>query len=216
MALSLHHEDSFEDTLERLLEYAVQELGCSYAGVVVVHAKEQIETVAATDPLVADLDKIQLTCGQGPDLDLIGDTRSVIVRDTEVEDRWPDWARAVAATGVRSMMGTRLYTTDQTIGSLNFYDVEVGRFGPDDLEIAEVLARHAAVAVDTARNTDNLWRAIDSRHLIGMAQGILMERFAMDPDEAFSVLRRYSQDGNVKLHSVAQRVVDSRRLPERP
>jgi GAF domain-containing protein len=214
MALSLHHEDGFEETLERLLEYAVKEVGCSYAGVILLHAKEQIETVAATDPMVADLDKIQLTCGQGPDLDLIGDTRSVVVRDTETEERWPDWAGAVAASGVRSMMGTRLYTTDQTIGSLNFYDVEVARFGAHDLEIAEVLARHAAVAVDTARNTDNLWRAIDSRHLIGMAQGILMERFTMDPDEAFSVLRRYSQDGNVKLHDVAQRVVDSRRLPD--
>jgi AmiR/NasT family two-component response regulator len=47
-----------------------------------------------------------------------------------------------------------------------------------------------------------------------MAQGILMERFAIDADEAFAVLRRYSQDGNVKLHAVAERVVASRRVPE--
>lgn len=214
MALSLHDEDSFETTIERLLDFVVRELDCAYAGVIVVHAKERIETVAATHPIVAELDKIQLRYGHGPDLDVIGDQHGVIVRDTETEERWPEWSRAVADAGVRSMLGTRLYTTAQTIGSLNLYDVRVGHFGDDDLEVAHVLARHAAVALDSARNHDNLWQAIGSRHLIGMAQGILMERFAIDADDAFGVLRRYSQDGNVKLHTVAERVVESRRLPD--
>ena len=214
MALSLHDEDTFETTIERLLDFAVKELDCAYAGVIVVHAKQRIETVATTHPVVADLDAIQLRCGQGPDLDVIGDRHGVVVRDTRTEERWPEWAAEVTAAGVRSMLGTRLYTTAQTLGSLNFYDVEVGRFDVDDLEVAHVLARHAAVALDNARTTDNLWQAIGSRHLIGLAQGILMERFAIDADDAFGVLRRYSQDGNIKLHTVAERVVESRRLPD--
>ena len=214
LALRLHDEDTFDSTIERVLDFAVRELGCSYAGVIFVQPGSRIETVAATHEIVADLDKIQLECGQGPDLDVIGDHRGVLVHDTERDGRWPDWARIVATAGVRSMLGTRLYTSGQTIGSLNFYDVRPGHFAEDDLEVAEVLARHAAVALDTARDHDNLWKAIGSRHLIGMAQGILMERFTMDADEAFAVLRRYSQDGNVKLHDVAERIVSSRRLPD--
>ncbi len=213
LALSLHDGNGVEETLTRLLEYAVGELDCAYAGVTVVHAKQRIETLAATDPVVADLARIQLACGEGPDLEIIGDNRRVIVHDTADDERWPHWSREVRQAGVRSMLGTRMYTTEQTIGSLSFYDPRVGHFSEDDLEVAGVLARHAAVALDTARNTDNLWQAIGSRHLIGMAQGILMERFSIDPDEAFAVLRRYSQDGNVKLHAVAERVVESRRLP---
>jgi GAF domain-containing protein len=214
MALSLHDEDTFETTIERLLDFAVKELDCTYAGVIVVHAKRRIESVAATHPVVADLDAIQMRCGQGPDLDVIGDHQGVVVRDTATEERWPEWAAAVAGAGIGSMLGVRLYTTAQTIGSLNFYDLTAGRFDAADLDMAHVLARHAAVALDNARTTDNLWQAIGSRHLIGLAQGILMERFGIDADEAFSVLRRYSQDGNVKLHTVAERVVESRHLPE--
>ena len=56
--------------------------------------------------------------------------------------------------------------------------------------------------------------AMDSRHLIGQAQGILMERFQLDDAGAFAVLRRYSQDNNLKLHDVARLVVDTRRLPD--
>ena len=40
-----------------------------------------------------------------------------------------------------------------------------------------------------------------------------MERFSLDADRAFQVLRRYSQDGNVKLVEVARRVVQTGALP---
>lgn len=33
-------------------------------------------------------------------------------------------------------------------------------------------------------------------------------------DRVFSVLRRYSQDRNVKLHEVAENLLDTRELPD--
>ena len=52
-----------------------------------------------------------------------------------------------------------------------------------------------------------------SRHVIGIAQGILMQRYDMGEDAAFDVLRRYSSHDNIKLREVAERVIDERRLP---
>ncbi len=172
-----------------------------------------METVAATHPLVAELDKIQMECGQGPDLEVIRDRPSVHIHDVEQDDRWPAWSKQVAAAGVRSMVGTRLYTTRATIGSLNFYDPEPGRFDEADVDIAHMLARHAAVAMDAARGSEQLWRAIDARNLVGQAQGILMERFGVDAEQAFAVLRRYSQDNNLRLHDVAAKLIATRSLP---
>jgi AmiR/NasT family two-component response regulator len=65
-----------------------------------------------------------------------------------------------------------------------------------------------------ASDSENFSRALDSRKLIGQAQGILMERFDLDDTHAFEVLRRYSQDSNIKLRDVAQIVVETRRLPD--
>ena len=214
LALTLHEVSSLEETVDRVLEFAVKALSCSYAGVILVHEKTRVETVAATHPVVADLDRIQLESGEGPDLEVIADRHGVLVPDVRTERRWPSWARAVEATGVRSMLGSRLYTTSTTIGSINFYDTEPDRFGPEDVDVAHMLARHAAVAMDTARDTEHLWRAIDARNLVGQAQGMLMERFGVDADQAFAVLRRYSQDNNLKLHVVAQRLIRTRTLPE--
>ena len=65
------------------------------------------------------------------------------------------------------------------------------------------------------RTEQGLQEALSSRTLIGQAEGILMERFGIDGERAFEVLRRYSQDFNVKLRDVAAQTVSSRRLPGR-
>lgn len=214
MALSLHDASSLDDTVERVLEFAIKAVGCDHAGVIFVSGGHKVETVAATDPLVARLDRVQHEAGAGPDIDVVEDRYSVAVRDTHHEPRWPEWASAAARAGVGCMIGTRLYTSGTTIGSLNLYAVEVDKFDVSDREVAHVLARHAAIALDTARDTENLWRAIDARKLIGQAQGILMERYQIDADRAFEVLRRFSQDRNVKLHQVARQLVETGHLPD--
>jgi AmiR/NasT family two-component response regulator len=50
----------------------------------------------------------------------------------------------------------------------------------------------------------NLRRAIDTRDIIGQVKGILMNRRGISADEAFDLLRRASQDLNVKLVDVAR------------
>jgi GAF domain-containing protein len=188
-------------------------IGCEYAGVIFVHGKHNIETAAATDPIVAKLDAMQMEIGEGPDVSVIEDRLSVIVSDTRAESRWPTWAARVADAGIRSLLSVRMYTDDETIGTLNAYARQPEAFDVDDQAVAHVLARHAAVALGNARKIENLWLAVDARKRIGQAQGILMERFDLTADQAFAVLLRYSQDNNVKLRVVADRLVETRELP---
>jgi AmiR/NasT family two-component response regulator len=49
--------------------------------------------------------------------------------------------------------------------------------------------------------------------VIGRAEGILMERFGLQPAQAFAVLTRFSQDRNIRLHLVAAEFVKTRTLP---
>jgi GAF domain-containing protein len=216
MALSIHEEATVAETVERVLDFARSAVDCSHAGVVFVHAKQRIETVASTEALVARLHAREMELGEGPDLSILGDRTTVLVDDTHQEERWPAWASAAAEAGLRSMMGVRLYTSKRTIGSLNLYDSRPHHFSASDLQVAHVLARHAAVAMWRVQESDHLWQAIDARKLIGQAQGILMERYDLDDERAFEVLRRYSQNSNVKLRDVAQMVVDTRSLPDAP
>lgn len=216
MALSIHEEATVTETVELVLDFARHAVDCSHAGVVFVHAKQRIETVADTDPVIGALHAREMELHEGPDLSIVRDRNTVVVDDTHQDDRWPAWASAAAEAGLRSMMGVRLYTSQRTMGSLNLYDSRPDHFSTDDLQVAHVLARHAAVAMSRVQESDHLWQAIDARKLIGQAQGILMERFDLDDARAFEVLRRYSQNSNVKLRDMAQMVVDTRTLPDAP
>jgi AmiR/NasT family two-component response regulator len=62
-------------------------------------------------------------------------------------------------------------------------------------------SRHGANAQvkRQAQRTDHLRAALLDRDVIGQAKGIIMERYNIDADAAFSTLKRVSQDQNKKL-----------------
>lgn len=213
MALAIHAEGTVEETVERILAFALSAVQCRYAGLIMFGRDKTIQTIATTDPVVTGLDDLQMELGEGPDIDLATDRLGVLVTDTATETRWPQWSRRAAEIGIHSMLGVRLYTPTQTVGNLNLYDPAVEHFDVDDEAVAQVMARHAAAALVHANTTANLWVAIDARKRIGQAQGILMERYALTEDEAFQVLLRYSQNNNMKLRAVAEGLVTTRELP---
>jgi AmiR/NasT family two-component response regulator len=69
------------------------------------------------------------------------------------------------------------------------------------------------VVLAYAHTTEGLFRALDSRNLIGQAQGMLMARYGLTPPKAFAVLRRYSQHHNVKLTELCEQLTTTGQLP---
>ncbi|WP_020389276.1 GAF and ANTAR domain-containing protein [Kribbella catacumbae] len=73
-----------------------------------------------------------------------------------------------------------------------------------------------ALAAAAQREADTLQGGIDTNRQIGQALGLLMERYQIDADRAFEVLKRYSQDSNRKLVIVAEELILTRELPPDP
>lgn len=70
----------------------------------------------------------------------------------------------------------------------------------------------AARLREALHEIEQLRLALDHRTVIGQAQGILMERFDLDADRAFTFLRRASNHSNRKLFAVATSVVTARQM----
>jgi hypothetical protein len=60
-----------------------------------------------------------------------------------------------------------------------------------------------------AEVTVALTRIAEHREAIDLAKGMVMLACRCDADEAFEVLRRWSQDQNVKVHDIARSMVDA-------
>ncbi len=214
MALDLHDEPSAERTIDRIAEYAKAAMRSDDAGILLVHSRRRIETATATSERAERAHDLQTELGEGPCLDaLTAEDPYYLIDDTATDPRWSRWGKIVAEAGIRSVLSIRLETRARRYGSLNLYGSTPEMFGPDDLAVAAIFGRHASIALATSQETDGLQRAMDARKVIGIAMGILMERYSLEPDRAFDVLQRYSQTNNIKLREVAQQVAARRALP---
>ncbi|MEV6283128.1 GAF and ANTAR domain-containing protein [Kribbella sp. NPDC051770] len=216
LAVELHDAPGIEETIDAVVQFALQALNCTYAGVALHRRGSRPEIAAVTDPVVAEVYELQIDDGDGPLVTALRDRSNVLIRDTSTDTRWPKWTARVAQLGVRSVLDVPLTTgtgSSASVGVLGLYSPDPDAFGADDEAIAHILARHASVAVATARHEETMAQAVDARKLVGQAMGILMERFDVDGDRAFAILKRYSQDTNTKLRDVAQHLIDTRKLP---
>lgn len=213
LAHELHNQDGFEETLELLVEASPALVGSDSAAVLLVRKGRLAECGPGSAKVAEKADQLQLEFSCGPAWEAVQDRRTVLTRDT-VGDGADRWASAAAELGIRSAVSVRLWTSESTLGAITFYGARPNTFDENALAVAEIVARHASIALASARHEESLNRAIDGRKLVGQAQGILMERFDLDDRQAFDVLRRYSQAHNIKLVEVARLLVDTRRLPD--
>ncbi|MFJ3759720.1 GAF and ANTAR domain-containing protein [Streptomyces sp. NPDC090080] len=212
MARDLLAQDSVAGTLERITGSATELVeGCDAAGILVLHDR-QVETLAPTAQLAVDSDRLQEHLGEGPCFDAarssLGERVFRISDLTAAHQRWPAYAPQAHKLGIGSMMGFLLYTDDEDLGALNLYSREPGVFTATSETAGLLLASHAAVAFSAARTHAQMEQAVTTRHTIGEAMGILMGARHLTEDQAFDVLRRYSQEQNVKLREVARRMCE--------
>ena len=79
--------------------------------------------------------------------------------------------------------------------------------------LRRVAASVAINAIGQGEDATTLRKGLLSNREIGKAVGMLMLLNNVNEDQAFDVLRRYSQDLNIKLADVARSVIDSRGKP---
>lgn len=180
------------------------------AGVLLVKKGGDFESLADTDGLVAELDKLQHEFGEGPCSDAA--LKQTIVRTDDLRDepRWPRYAPAAVERGVLSSLSFKLYTADRTAGALNLFSSKAGAWNTEAETIGSVFAAHAAAAIMAGRHSEQMESALSSRDRIGQAKGIIMERFGVDDMRAFEMLRALSQESQMKLVDIAERVVETR------
>lgn len=89
---------------------------------------------------------------------------------------------------MRSMLSYRLFITDTTLGALNPLLARTRCLQPAGQEDGRLFATHAPIALAGARTDARLSAVVDTRDVIGMAKGILMQRHDLDAVAPFRML----------------------------
>ena len=125
--------------------------------------------------------------------------------------------------GARSAVSIPLHAEGTNFGAMNVYSRKPDAFTGEAVALGQILAGQAGhaslVAAAFFRHRDlaeQLREAMRSRSVIDQAIGVLMAQRKVTAEDGFGLLREASQHLNVKLRLVAQQVVDTGVLPDRP
>ncbi len=197
-----------EVALRSIVEKAVEAVDACEFAVVSQRSAGRLVTRASTSGIAEACDVLQHRRNEGPCVDVMWNTEVALLGEAAKDDRWPVLGRRMAELGMSSVLAVRLAAGSQMPGSLSFYSSHPNAFDPAAISLAFSYATHASVALFAARQATGFTHAVETRHTIGVAQGILMARYGLDMDRAFQLLRRHSNATNTKLRDVARRVAE--------
>jgi len=213
----VHVDDDFTAMYDAIVAAAPQVVeGCDHASLM-LRRGDAYETAASSDEIGARIDQLERELGEGPCLDALRE--GSIHHDDDLTDGSPWQAltdRVLAETPVRSMAGFRFRLADENAGALNLFSDTPGGLTQRAIGQGIVLASFISVALlatSERRAASTLRSGLESNRMIGQAMGLMMGFHQVDADTAFTMLKRTSQDLNVKLSEVARQVVDRHNRP---
>ncbi|MEU1039901.1 GAF and ANTAR domain-containing protein [Streptomyces sp. NPDC005551] len=197
------------DTLLRdLTERAVLAVEGAAACSITVRRDGRLLTLAGTSGLPSGLDQRQYENGDGPCVRAAKVDAEQYSPDLAQETRWPSYTPYALSQGIRSVLAVPLPVDGETDAALNLYAVTEDAFR-DRRETARAFAERAAEAINAALRIErertsagDVRTALLSRSVIDQAVGILMAKERCDARVALDMLRRASQDSNVKLRDL--------------
>ncbi|MER7251205.1 GAF and ANTAR domain-containing protein [Kribbella sp. NPDC000426] len=216
-------DDDVTTVLDRFVRRVVLSVPeCEEASITVL-THERPEIIARHHKTAADVAEpsraalAEQLCAPGGPLQetlLYGEPRRI--GDLAADHRWPDFDAAAINAGYRSCLFLPLPAAASGAAAFTLFSVKPDAFGATSYDVVLLFAMHAGVAFDnitlyddSTQLIEHLQSALQTRTVIGQAQGILMHRYDISSDVAFDVLKRGSQDQNVKLRNLSLELVDA-------
>ena len=185
--------------------------GCDLASLM-LRRNGRLITAAASSEVARQIDEMEREIGEGPCVDAILDEAAYVDADLTDGSPWPTLAdKILERTTVRGTAGFRLIAEHQKVGALNLFSDTPGALTDESVDQAAVLAAFTSVslaAVSGQQSADTLKAGLVSNREVGKAIGLLMAFHKINDEQAFDILRKASQDMNVKLSVIAREVVD--------
>ena len=208
-----------DETLQAAVDLCPQLIpGCDVADVMLLQ-RHEVTIPVSSHPRARALGRAQQDTGEGPCITAALEEQIVVTQDLHNDQRWPRFALRALEQGVVSVLSYQLFlnrSDGDRFGALNVYGTTPNAFDDESIELGEVFAAQCSAALAAAIEQDGAKSALQSRDTIGQAKGILMERYRLTADQAFQLLRKVSQERNIKLRDLAEQVTTTGQLPSEP
>jgi len=211
--------EGIADALDRLCRCAAEELRLAGAAVTLVPTAGAHAVSAASDPATRQHEDEQFGVGEGPTQDVYSSRSPVLVSDLEVTGtgRWPGYAPAASAAGVRAVFALPLQVGAVTFGVLTLYGPDPRTFDRTEMRTALMFAELATELIMDNSTTEP---GLDPDHHAAMAihghiyqaQGMTMVDLGVPLPEALARMRAHAYATDQDLADLATDIISGRTI----
>jgi hypothetical protein len=213
--------EGIADALDRLCRCAAQELGLAGAAVTLIPTVSAHAVSAASNSATRRHEDEQFGVGEGPTQDVFSSQRPLLVTDLELNatGRWPGYASAASAAGVRVVFALPLQVGAATFGVLTLYGPVPRVFDRTEMRTARMFAELAtellmdnsmtepAVGLDPDHHA-----ALAAHGHIYQAQGMTMVDLGVTLPDALARMRAHAYATEQDLADLATDIIDGRTI----
>jgi len=211
-------DEGIADALDRLCRCAAQELGLAGAAVTLVPTAGAHAVSAASNPATRQHEDEQFGAGEGPTQDVFSSHRPVLVSDLDrASGRWPGYAPAASAAGVRAVFALPLQVGAVTLGVLTLSGPHPRIFDRVEMRTALMFAELATELLMDNSTTEPAV-GLDPDHHAAMAihgqiyqaQGMTMVDLGVPLPEALARMRAHAYATEQDLADLATEIIAGR------
>ena len=191
--------------------------GVDATAVAVTLAASPREVIYTSDQVADEMEELATTLGEGPGVEALADGPSLAadLSDSSSQARWPIFAPAAVALGVRAVFALPLQVGGIHLGVLDLYRSAPGFLDREQFADALLLADIACALLLDAGTVAGDGRRPEEAGLqhpeVHQATGMIVAQIGVSAAVALVRLRAYAYAHEQRLHDVAANVV-ARRL----
>ncbi|MER0429743.1 GAF and ANTAR domain-containing protein [Streptomyces microflavus] len=206
------------DFLQQFTVHCTALLDVATAGVLLGDERGRLQLLAASDENTRMLEVFAARHEQSPCVECYRSGQPVPHIDLTEPDalrRWPEFTKAARERGFAAVHAFPLRLRGDVVGALGLFRTTPDPLGQQDVLLAQAMADMATIAVLQQRTLaqseterSQLQYALTSRVIVEQAKGVLAERWQVNMDDAFTAMRSYARNHQLRLTEIAKEIAE--------
>lgn len=207
---SITSERYLDEILNLIVVVTAEMLNSKVCSIMLLDEKSSELSIKATQSLSNDYKrKPNIKVENSLTGSVIKTKQPAFVYDVRSEDKYA-YRDLAEKEGLTSMIAVPMILKDKAIGVINVYTKEPHQFTKEEINVLQMVANQAAVAVENTKLMEEALKAkeaLETRKLIERAKGVLMKMNALSEDAAYKLIHKKSMDTCRSMKEIAESVI---------
>jgi GAF domain-containing protein len=207
---SITSESYLDEILNLIVVVTAEMLNSKICSIMLLDEKGKELSIKATQSLSEEYKKkpnIKVETSLSGEVIRTG--KPVTVADVRTEAKY-SYRELAQKEGFTSMVAVPMIVKDKAIGVINVYTKEPHAFSREEIDVLQMVANQAAVAVENTKLMNEALQAkeaLETRKLVERAKGILMKMSNISEDAAYRLIHKKSMDTCRSMKEIAESVI---------